>query len=75
MRQPLPLLSLFLLATIVQAENRPNILFVMTDDQGYWDTGVTGNPHIDTPSMDALAQSGVQLDRYYATPVCSPTRA
>ncbi|MEM9367924.1 MAG: arylsulfatase [Planctomycetota bacterium] len=55
--------------------SRPNILFVMTDDQGYWDTGVTGNPHIDTPTMDALAASGVQFDRYYAAMVCAPTRA
>lgn len=54
---------------------RPNILFVMTDDQGYWDTGATGNPHIDTPNMDRVAAEGVQLQRYYAAPVCAPTRA
>lgn len=54
---------------------RPNILFVMTDDQGYWDTGATGNPHIDTPAMDSVAAEGVQLRRYYAAPVCAPTRA
>jgi len=54
---------------------RPNILLVMTDDQGYWDTGTTGNPHIDTPHMDSLAADGVQLRRYYAAPVCAPTRA
>jgi arylsulfatase A len=47
----------------------------MTDDQGYWDTGATGNPHIDTPFMDQIAHEGVQLDRYYAAPVCAPTRA
>ncbi len=57
------------------AADRPNLLFIMTDDQGYWDTGATGNPHIDTPHMDSLAKDGVQLDRYYAAPVCAPTRA
>ena len=68
------LVAIFLPPTITAAE-RPNILFVMTDDQGYWDTGATGNPHIDTPNMDQLAADGVQLNRYYAAPVCSPTRA
>ncbi|WP_182866846.1 arylsulfatase [Rhodopirellula sp. JC639] len=58
-----------------QAPPRPNIVFIMTDDQGYWDTGVTGNPHIDTPNMNAIAAQGIQLDRYYAAPVCAPTRA
>lgn len=55
--------------------DRPNIVFVMTDDQGYWDTGAAGNPHIDTPHMDSLAADGVQFRRYYAAPVCAPTRA
>jgi arylsulfatase A len=54
---------------------RPNIVLVMTDDQGYWDTGVSGNEKIDTPVMDRLAAEGVWLKRYYAAPVCSPTRA
>ena len=61
--------------TAAYANERPNILYVMTDDQGYWDTGATGNPHIDTPNMDRIAAEGVQLKRYYAAPVCSPTRA
>jgi len=47
----------------------------MTDDQGYWDTGATGNPDIDTPNIDRLANQGATLDRYYAAPVCAPTRA
>ena len=54
---------------------RPNIIFIMTDDQGYWDTGVSGNPSIDTPNMDRTAMEGIQLRRYYAAPVCAPTRA
>ncbi|MEM6692196.1 MAG: arylsulfatase, partial [Planctomycetota bacterium] len=47
----------------------------MTDDQGYWDTGVTGHPHLNTPNIDQLAADGAQLMQYYAAPVCAPTRA
>ncbi len=57
------------------AAERPNIVFVMTDDQGYWDTGATENPHIETPNMDRLAGEGARLNRYYAAMVCAPTRA
>lgn len=57
------------------ASLRPHILLIMTDDQGYWDTGATGNPYIDTPHMDRLAAEGTQFPRYYAAPVCAPTRA
>ena len=53
----------------------PNILLIVTDDQGYWDTGATGNPDIDTPNMDSLARDGVQFKRFYCAPVCAPTRA
>lgn len=54
---------------------RPNLLLIVTDDQGSWDLGSAGNPHIDTPHLDALAKSGVSFARYYVAPVCSPTRA
>ena len=54
---------------------RPNLLLIVTDDQGVWDLGSSGNPDIDTPHLDALAKSGVSFARYYAAPVCSPTRA
>ncbi|MCB1065493.1 MAG: arylsulfatase [Verrucomicrobiae bacterium] len=64
-----------MLSLNASAADRPNVLFIMTDDQGYWDTGATGNPHIDTPSMDRLAADGTQFRRYYAAPVCAPTRA
>lgn len=61
-------------AVAVHAE-RPNILLIMTDDMGYWETGVSGNPHIDTPNLDGLARAGVQFTRFHAAPVCAPTRA
>ena len=53
----------------------PNIVFVITDDQGYGDLGVTGNPIIETPHIDALAAESSQLTDYHVAPTCSPTRA
>ncbi|MEX1042553.1 MAG: sulfatase-like hydrolase/transferase [Pirellulaceae bacterium] len=64
-----------LLAEKPSADRPPNIVLIVTDDQGYWDTGVSGNEKIDTPAMDRLAKEGVTLDRFYASPVCSLTRA
>lgn len=55
--------------------DRPNFIIVVSDDQGYGDAGYNGNEEIITPNMDALANSGFRLDRYYSAPVCSPTRA
>ena len=54
---------------------RPNVLLIMTDDQGWGDLRVHGNEKIDTPTLDALASAGVQFDRFYVSPVCAPTRA
>lgn len=62
-------------AAAAKSADRPNIVFIMTDDQGYWDTGASGNPHIDTPHMDGIASDGITFRRYYAAPVCAPTRA
>ncbi len=54
---------------------RPNIILVMTDDQGWGDTGYNGHPELRTPHLDQLASEGVRFDRFYAAaPVCSPTR-
>ncbi len=64
-----------LLAGSVFAADKPNILFILTDDQGWWDVGMRGNKDIDTPVMDRLAQEGVDFKRFYAAPVCAPTRA
>src|SRR5688572_275601 len=54
---------------------RPNVVLVMTDDQGFGDLGVNGNDKIRTPNLDAFAREGVRFSRFYAGPVCTPTRA
>lgn len=54
----------------------PNIVLVLTDDQGWGETGYNGHPTLRTPNIDALAAAGITLTRFYAaSPVCSPTRA
>ncbi len=58
-----------------QAANRPNILLIMTDDQGYGDFSLHGNPKLKTPHIDALGRQSVRFDRFYVNSFCSPTRA
>ncbi len=56
--------------------NRPHIVLVMADDQGWGQTGYNGHPILKTPNLDAMADNGLRFDRFYAgAPVCSPTRA
>ena len=55
--------------------SRPNIVFIITDDQGYGDLGCHGNPVIKTPHIDTLAAESSQLADYHVAPTCSPTRA
>jgi len=54
---------------------RPNIIVMVADDLGWADVGFHGNTEIDTPSLDRLAREGMELNRFYTTPICSPTRA
>ncbi|MHC4143773.1 MAG: arylsulfatase [Planctomycetota bacterium] len=56
-------------------KGRPNVIIVMTDDQGYGDLGVTGNPIIRTPNIDAMAARSGSMKNFYVHPVCAPTRA
>lgn len=58
-----------------QVAARPNVILIMTDDQGYGDLGVHGNPIIRTPNIDALAAKSAVLPNFYVSPVCTPTRA
>ncbi|HSF54735.1 MAG TPA: arylsulfatase [Algoriphagus sp.] len=54
---------------------QPNIILILTDDQGWGDLSIKGNPAVSTPHIDQLAQNGVSFERFYVSPVCSPTRA
>jgi arylsulfatase A-like enzyme len=54
---------------------RPNVILIMTDDQGWGDFGFHGNPHLKTPHLDRLASQSIELTQFYVSPVCSPTRA
>ncbi|MEX0330056.1 MAG: arylsulfatase [Puniceicoccaceae bacterium] len=53
----------------------PNVVVFLTDDQGWGDLSLHNNPHLQTPYLDRLAESGAQLERFYVSPVCAPTRA
>jgi arylsulfatase A-like enzyme len=57
------------------SESRPNILIILTDDQGFSDLEFYGNPSLETPHLDALASDSVRLEDFLASPTCSPTRA
>lgn len=59
----------------VQAADRPNIIIVITDDQGYGDIGAHGNPMIQTPHLDQLHKKSSRLTDYHVDPTCSPTRS
>ena len=61
------------LALPTLASAAPNIVFMMADDLGWNDVGYHGS-EIKTPNIDALGEQGVELDRYYVFPLCSPTR-
>jgi arylsulfatase A-like enzyme len=54
---------------------RPNVVVILADDQGWGDLSVHGNTNLSTPSIDSLARDGALFERFYVCPVCSPTRA
>ncbi|MBY0401895.1 sulfatase-like hydrolase/transferase [Myxococcota bacterium] len=76
-RLRLPLVLLVACAGLLAAEasaRQPNVVVLLADDLGWADVGFHGG-EIETPSIDRIAKEGVVLDRYYAAPICSPTRA
>ena len=58
-----------------QSGVRPNVLLIITDDQGYGDLGFHGNHIIQTPNLDELAAESVRMQNFYVSPVCAPTRS
>ena len=58
---------------VVRAE-RPNVVLIMVDDQGYGDLGCHGNSVIRTPNLDALHAESVRFTNFHVDPTCSPTR-
>ena len=55
---------------------RPNVVFILSDDQGTWALGCAGNSEIQTPNLDRLARDGIRFQNFFCTsPVCSPARA
>jgi len=57
------------------SSRRPNVILIITDDQGYGDLGLHGNEKIQTPNLDRLGRESIQLTQFHVSPVCAPTRA
>ena len=74
------LLNFFLAFTVVfahtvSANDHPNVIVILTDDQGWGDLSLHGNSNLSTPKIDELARQGARIEHFYVCPVCSPTRA
>ena len=72
-----PILIAFLVSSAMAAaaERKPNVILIITDDQGYGDLSAHGNPVLKTPHMDRLHAESVRLTDFHVDPTCSPTRA
>jgi arylsulfatase A-like enzyme len=70
------LLSIFISCNSnIDSQVHPNIILILTDDQGWGDLSLNGNEDLHTPNIDKIALNGVRFDRFFVSPVCSPTRA
>lgn len=69
-------LTLLCASSLVHAADKPNILFILTDDMGYADVSCNGGKLFSTPNIDRLATEGLRFTQFYvAAPICSPSRA
>lgn len=66
---------IFAAFTALASAASPNVVLVMTDDQGYGDVGIHDNQLVQTPTLDQFAEQGTRLTQFYCSPVCAPTRA
>ena len=71
----LTFLSLFFLIGCKKDKTPPNVILIITDDQGYGDLNFNGNPNIITPALDNFAAESVRFNNFYVSPVCAPTRS
>jgi len=67
--------SLGITESASESRKRPNVILILSDDQGYGDFGCYGNKQIHTPVLDRLYRESVRFSNFYVQPVCSPTRA
>jgi arylsulfatase A-like enzyme len=68
-------LSFFFVSCQEKVQEKPNVLFILTDDQGWGDMSSHGNEILETPVLDQLAADGAEFDRFFVSPLCAPTRA
>ncbi len=68
-------LSSWFAGNLVTAAGPPNIIVIVSDDQGWGDFSGNGNENLSTPNLDRLAQAGASFEHFFVQPVCSPTRA
>ena len=71
----LALLFLVFLIGCKKDKTPPNVILIITDDQGYGDLSFNGNPNIITPALDNFAAESVRFNNFYVSPVCAPTRS
>ncbi len=64
-----------LIASVLQAQKKPNVIIIYSDDQGAIDLNCYGSKDLVTPNIDKLVKSGTMFTQFYASPVCSPSRA
>ncbi len=67
--------TLLSIGNVFSKEKQPNVIIIITDDQGYGDLGFHGNPHVKTPVLDGFAKESVRFNNFYVSPVCAPTRS
>ena len=73
MKQSVPILLIFL-GSLLTTISKPNVIVIMTDDQGYPELSVHGNPILKTPNLDMLHGQSIRLSDYHVSPMCTPTR-
>ena len=69
------LVSCGVAASAQAARRRPNVVVILTDDQGWGDLSINGNSNLSTPNIDSIGRQGAQFERFFVCAVCAPTRA